>query len=62
MLTRKTALVENGVYGTAKVKANGKEETLRYMQFGEENTTIFFLTDKASEEEMNSILKSYRPK
>lgn len=60
VLTRETALVENGVYGTAKVKANGKEETLRYMQFGEENTMIFFLTGKASDEEMNSILKSYR--
>ena len=60
VMTRKTELVENGVYGTARVKANGKEETLRYMQLGDEYSPVFFLTDKVSDEEMNSILKSYR--
>ena len=60
VLTRKTELDENGVYGTARVKANGKEETLRYMQLGDEYSPVFFLTDKVSDEEMNSILKSYR--
>lgn len=60
VLTRETELVENGIYGTARVKANGKEEILRYMQLGDIYSPVFFLTDKVSDEEMNSILKSYR--
>ncbi len=59
VLTSETDEKTGCVSGTAKVTADGEEETLRYLQFGlTDHKQLFFFTDKVSDEDVAKILKS----
>ena len=62
VLTR-SAITENDcMSGTATVKANGKEETLRFVYFSvdSEYASVYFFTDKVTDEEIQEIIKSFK--
>lgn len=62
VLTRSEIAENDCMSGTAKVKADGKEETLRFAYFGVDGYTssVFFFTDKVTDEEIQSIIKSFK--
>ncbi len=62
VLTR-SAITENDcMSGTAKVKADGKEETLRFVNFSLNGYTssVYFFTDKVTDDEIQEIIKSFK--
>ena len=48
-------------YGTAKVRADGEETTLRYLRFGEDEVPEYFVTDKVTPEEFDKLKDGYEP-
>ena len=62
VLTR-SAITENDcMSGTATVKADGKEETLRFVNFSLNGYTssVYFFTDKVTDDEIQEIIKSFK--
>ncbi len=58
--TKDTKTMPDGCFGTAKVKADGKELTLRYIQFGKTvGDQVFYCTDKLSDEAFAQLQTSF---
>lgn len=58
--TKDTETMSDGCFGTAKVKADGKELTLRYIQFGKTvGDQVFYCTDKLSDEAFAQLQMSF---
>lgn len=59
-ITKDTTTMSDGCFGTAKVKADGRELTLRYIQFGKTvGDQVFYCTDKLSDEAFAQLQTSF---